>query len=149
MNGYLGTGRYQQKRKYEDLHDVHSIMAFAEQNSMWNIRNRTSYTESLDNNNMVSMLWNTNSVLPTNPISIFATFHVAPSEDIQIEPEATVDYVYSYVQQSEPNPYPNYGLCRGRGNVMMVDGHVESFDYMVDTHSKCWPLSIRETPNRR
>ena len=65
----------------------------------------------------------------------FATYHMAPSGDLELMTIGGVNYA---TQQGQN--YPDWGLCRGYGNAVYLDMHVESMGYWVDTHEYCWPL---------
>jgi len=66
----------------------------------------------------------------------FATYHNPPADDIQIN-EVNLE---AYATYDDARIYPKWGLCRGSGNAVFLDQHVESMPYNVDTHDFAWPL---------
>ena len=76
--------------------------------------------------------------MPEQYNGAFATYHLAPSQDIEISPVAE-----SIVPYQAADLYPNYGLCRGNANAVFLDQHVQSMPFWKDTHQYCWPLRNR------
>ncbi|MCP4709023.1 MAG: type II secretion system protein [Planctomycetes bacterium] len=72
----------------------------------------------------------------TNYSGAFATYHNPPSTSIRIN-EVNPD---GNVVLDAADKYPDWGLCRGSGNAVFLDQHVESMPYNVDTHQYAWPM---------
>lgn len=141
MNGFLGPGTFGVAKKYEEIEqNPGHIFTFTEENIMWNIESRSDESASLGNNNFVSRLNYNKSkdgfdYPPETFNAAFATFHMAPGEDIEIRPIGEINYATQELGQ-----YPTWGLCRGTGNAVYLDQHVEAMPYWVDAHNYCWPL---------
>ena len=150
-------------RKLDQLQrNPSGVFSFAEENIMWDVPNRSAVNVALGNNNiMVSRiteeqtLWEKTKfaktgsdviftytkdgrrLFPKNYKSAFATYHLAPSNDIEI--------VYNEkgkplrLEPSDPLD-PDGDLGKGKGNAVFLDGHVESIPWWKDTHEYSWPL---------
>ncbi|MFC1782717.1 type II secretion system protein [Planctomycetota bacterium] len=142
------------------------VFSFAEENIMWDVPGRSAVNVALGNNNiMVSRitekqtLWEKTEyaktgsdviftysadgrkLLPRNYKSAFATYHLAPSNDIGIEfPEGNEND--PVLAPSDPLD-PEGDLGKGKGNAVFLDGHVESIPWWEDTHEYSWPLRNR------
>jgi len=135
MNGFLGQGRF---GVVENINQVEqtpgSIFSFTEENIMWNILERSAISAVLGNNNIVSRIgkpWR-----PEDFNGAFATYHMAPGEDIEVQ---MLSDGVNYAMQSGNN-YPKWGLCHGYGNAVYLDQHVASMPFYVDTHDYCFPM---------
>jgi len=148
MNGFLG-GRGTRFGVAAKLGDVEAnpgrVFSFTEENIMWNIFRRSATNAVLSNNNIVSRIVTAGirqkdgSLIPPSEYNgAFATYHMAPSEDIEISQvsESFAVYESNFI-------YPNWGLCRGNGNAVYLDQHVQAMPFWVDTHEYCWPLRNR------
>ncbi|MFC1782989.1 type II secretion system protein [Planctomycetota bacterium] len=118
------------------------ITSFTEENIMWNIQNRSSLNEVLGNNNMFGRTSTVSTrsqdgktYTPDLYSGAYATYHAAPSEDLET---GLLDQT-NYATQDGGN-YPDWGLCRGSGNAVFLDQHVETLPYWVDTWDYFWPL---------
>jgi type II secretory pathway pseudopilin PulG len=140
MNGHLGRDRFGVVEKMDLMEQSPSrVLSFTEENIMWNIQNRSSLTAVLGNNNIIGRnngrKKDGKAYLPSMYNGAFATYHLAPSETIETR---LIDET-NYATQSGAN-YPDWGLCRGLGNAVYLDQHVESMPYWVDTWDYIWPL---------
>lgn len=158
MNGHLGPltgrrkGRFAVVEKMDLLEQSPSrVLSFTEENIMWNIQNKSSLTGTLGNNNAVGRIYRPDynekdgkKYTPDMYNAAIATFHMAPSEDIETR---MIDET-NYATQDGAN-YPAWGLCRGGGNAVFLDQHVEMMPYWVDTWDYIWPLKdkIRRPAN--
>ena len=134
MNGYLGGGRFGVVKKLGQIErSAAGIFSFSEENAMWNIRGRSA----------VSAVLNSNIITRLRPgdggtfSGAFATYHMAPSEEIELQ---MIDGGCFALQSGKE--YPKWGLCRGWGNAVFLDLHVQSMPYHVDTHDYAWPLKL-------
>ena len=148
MNGFLG-GRGTRFGVVAKVGDIEAnpgrIFSFTEENIMWNIFRRSASNAVLSNNNIVSRIDNAGIktkngllLMPELYNGAFATYHLAPSEDIEIS-----EVTESFAVYEASNLYPNHGLCRGNGNAVFLDQHVQSIPFWYDTHQYGWPLRER------
>ncbi|MCP4709032.1 MAG: DUF1559 domain-containing protein, partial [Planctomycetes bacterium] len=149
MNGFLGRPRGTRFGVAGKLGDIEAnpgrVFSFSEENIMWNIYNRSASNAVLSNNNVVSRIVSAgirerNGLLipPSSYNGAFATYHLAPSEDIEISQVAE-----SFATYEADNLYPKWGLTRGNGDAVFLDQHIESMPFWKDTHEYCWPLRNR------
>ncbi|MCP4709157.1 MAG: type II secretion system protein [Planctomycetes bacterium] len=149
MNGFLGQPRktrFGVVAKSGDIPgDTSRVFSFTEENIMWNIYKRSASNAVLSNNNIVSRIngpairyRDGAQLLPEHYNGAFATYHLAPSENIEISEVAESFAVYE-----SDDLYPNFGLCRGNANAVFLDQHVNSMPFWKDTHEYCWPLRNR------
>ena len=142
------------------------VFSFSEENIMWDIDYRSRPNETLGTNNILvsrfspavnpAHAWATyprnggKNLFPQNYRDAFATFHLPPSDDIELTQinDLTRNKVregwgtYSFAKQTGAG-YPDWGLCRGSANAVFLDQHVEVMPYWVDTHDYTWPLRDR------
>jgi len=149
MNGYLGQPHKTRFGVAAKLGNIEAnpgqIFSFTEENIMFNIYKRSASNAVLSNNNIISR-YNPSAIryrdgsqlLPDQYNGAFATYHLAPSEDIEISQVSESFAVYEAADL-----YPNWGLCRGSANAVFLDQHVQSLPYWLDTHEYCWPLRDR------
>ena len=149
MNGFLGRHRRTRFGVATKSGDVEAntgrVFSFSEENIMWNIFRRSVTNAVLSNNNVVSRIDSAGikardgSLLdPEEYNAAFATYHLAPSEDIEIS-----DVAESFAVYEDAYLYPSWGLTRGNGNAVYLDQHVEPMPFWKDTHEYCWPLRNR------
>ena len=132
MNAYLGPGPFGLTKKIGDLQaNPGRITTFTEQNLLWNVKKQNRYNPDI---NPYMFLPRTAPYQPEDFNHAFATYHHAPSEDIEI-----VDTADSYVQQEGAN-YPDWGLTRGCGNAVFLDQHVQAMPFWTDAHEYACPL---------
>jgi len=148
MNGFLGPrgSRFGVAGKIGDIEaNPGRVFSFSEENIMWNIFRRSATSAVLSNNNVISR--NDRAAIsqrdgsqldPEEYNGAFSTYHLAPSEDIEIS-----EVTQSYAVYTAADLYPTWGLCRGNGNAVFLDQHVQAMGYWVDTHEYCWPLRNR------
>ncbi|KPK75628.1 MAG: hypothetical protein AMJ79_10545 [Phycisphaerae bacterium SM23_30] len=133
------------------------VFSFTEENIMWNIEYRSRVNRVIGYNNIIvsrvgaspypdgswfSYTWKGNLYFPANYRGAFATYHMAPSDDIEL---INFGEEGAYARQAG-SLYPKWGLCQGFGNAVFLDQHVEAMPYWADTHDYCWPL--RDRPPR-
>ncbi len=145
MNGHLGPkrGRFAVVQKMDLMEQAPSrVLSFSEENIMWNIQNKSSLTGTLGNNNIVGRIVpgddrcrDGKKYRPGMFNAAFATYHLAPSEDIETR---MIDNT-NYATQNGAN-YPDWGLCRGGGNAVYLDQHVDLMPYWADMWDYIWPL---------
>jgi prepilin-type N-terminal cleavage/methylation domain-containing protein len=137
MNGFLGTSRFGVIRRFDEVIQPSMTLSFTEENIMWNIRGRSALSAVLGNNNFVSR---TSPWGPQNYSGAFATFHMAPNDDIEIDEQ-------SYAMLKPGETYPSWGLCNGTGNAVFLDQHIQAMDHTVDAHDYCWPIRGKAQQN--
>jgi prepilin-type N-terminal cleavage/methylation domain-containing protein len=151
MNGFLGPrrSRFGVVHRFDDIEaNPGRVFSFTEENIMFNIFNRSAFSAVLGNNNIVSRIDSNvraskNGLLydPEEFNGAFATYHLAPSEDIEVTQPGMGTQSFAVYDRGEL--YPKWGLCRGNGNAVYLDQHVELMPFWVDTHEYCWPLRGR------
>lgn len=145
------------------------VFSFSEENILWDIDYRSRPNETLGINNVLvsrfspvgtgdSMrnIWLTyprnggKDLFPMNYRDAFATFHLPPSDEINLElrknygrSETVPDWGKAYYAKNTGSDYPGWGLCRGSANAVFLDQHVQSIPYWADTHNYTWPLRNR------
>ena len=131
LNAYLGSGPHGLIKKLGDLEaNPGRVATFTEQNIMWNIQKRSRYNPDL---NPFMFLPRTAPYQPEDFNHAFATYHFAPSEDIEIG-----DTDDSYALQDGAD-YPQWGLTRGSGNAVFLDQHVQALPFWTDAHEYAYP----------
>ena len=132
------------------------VFTFAEENIIWDIEGRSRPNEISGINNLLvtrfapadnfQNAWSTyttdgSKLLPWNYRGAFATFHLPPSQDLELsysdDPKLGKT---GFAVTANNSDYPQWGLCRGSANAAFLDQHVESMPYTVDTHDYAWPL---------
>ncbi len=133
MNGYLGAGRFGVVEKLGQIEQNPArVISFTEENVMWDIQQRSTFSPEVGTNQIVTRM---KPYAPGDYNGAFATYHSAPKDDIEL---MLVDDI-SYATQ-KGKEYSEWGLCRGTGNAVFLDQHVEALPYYVDTHEYAWPL---------
>jgi len=131
MNAYLGPGPHGLVKKLGDIEtDTSRVVSFTEQNIMWNVKKQNRYNPDI---NPFMFLTRTDPYQPEDYASAFATYHLAPADDIEIDP------ANSTATQDATN-YPDWGLTRGNGNAVFLDQHVESMPFWKNAHEYTYPL---------
>ena len=141
MNGYLGPGRFGIIRKSLLVSaDPGKVMTFTEENT-WATPGRDAPTAVLGNNNFVARISpsprsdDPEDYPPERYSGGIATYHNALSRSLELDAEGNV-----LLKPGET--YPSWDLCRGAGNAVFLDGHVELVPYTQDAFEISWPLSL-------
>ena len=132
------------------------VFTFTEENIIWDIEGRSRPNEISGINNLLvtrfaptenfQNAWSTyttdgGKLLPWNYRGAFGTFHLPPSQDLEIfYPDDPRLGNAGFALPAHNSDYPEWGLCRGSANAVFLDQHVQSMPYTVDTHEYAWPL---------
>jgi len=142
MNGYLGRGLFGVAKKRGQVVNPGRTFIFTEENT-WSIQYRDSLSAVIGNANFVARLtqsWRTSMDPQDYPPDHYnggiATYHNAPSQSLDLVRIADI-----YFASQEADNYPAWGLCRGGGNAVFLDGHAELVPYNQDPFEISWPLA--------
>lgn len=140
MNGYLGPGRFGVAKKRGLVVNPGRTFIFTEEN-LWTIKYRSAVSAVISNYNFVARLSYHRSDDPKDYTPDLynggiATYHNVPSQSLDL---VNIDDAY-YASQEGIN-YPTWGLCRGGGNAVFLDGHVELVPSNQDPFEISWPLA--------
>ncbi len=143
MNSYLGNGRFGIAKKIANVTgDPSRVMVFTEENC-WRILYRDATSAILSNNDFTPRIGygrpsvNPDDYPPERYHDSIATYHNALSKSIEFE---QIGYEF-YAALKPGETYPSWDLCRGSGNVVFLDGHVELVPYTTDGFYLAWPFA--------